>query len=148
MITDTRSNKVSEITSTSNGAEMVWWFSKSSEQYRIRGKLEFIGDAKSHTTKDENSSMTLKLPLPDDGDAKFQYWSKLSKEQWGNLSDMAREQFYWDNPGIPCDNHDSSVPTGGRGEDGKVLDPLENFVCEGLIGVGYERYENALRPAA
>lgn len=136
MITDLRSHKVSEVTTKTlssslpnqNNVELVWWFSKSSEQYRIRGKLEFIGDAKSHTTKDENSTMTPTLPLPDDGDAKFQYWSKLRKEQWGNLSDMAREQFYWDNPGIPYDNHDSSVPTGGRGEDGKVLDPPENFL--------------------
>ena len=62
MITDNRSNKVQELamfhnsnisnemTTTKkkkkkngNTAEMVWWFPKSNEQYRVRGRLQFIG---------------------------------------------------------------------------------------------------------
>merc|ERR1712224_84325 len=52
------------------------------------------------------------------------------KEQWGNLSDPAREQFFWKDPGLPkFDNDDVVVvPKGGRDEDGKVLPPPDNFL--------------------
>ena len=43
MITDSRSEKVKHI-QLNNKCEMVWWFSKSSEQYRIFGELETIGE--------------------------------------------------------------------------------------------------------
>lgn len=117
MITDKRSNKFAEVTNTdlsnertSNTAEMVWWFAKSSEQYRIRGQLKFVGE-------DE-----------DDKDLLI-----ARKEQWGNLSDMAREQFYWTDPGLTFNDNESveslnQSPTGGRDENGKVLPPPENFL--------------------
>ena len=41
-ITDRRSEKVAQI-ATQPEAEMCWWFVKSSEQYRIRGKLTVVG---------------------------------------------------------------------------------------------------------
>ncbi len=44
MITDHRSNKVTEATTGNSSCEMVWWFGKSSEQYRIRGELKFVGN--------------------------------------------------------------------------------------------------------
>jgi len=114
MITDKRSSKYSEVTSTSTSAsaekndvatcEMVWWFGKSSEQYRIRGNLKFFGS--------------------DETDAKLVI---ARKEQWGNLSDSAREQFFWKEPGLPFDSQ-AEVPEGGRDEEGKVLLPPDSFL--------------------
>lgn len=107
MITDNRSNKVSEVTSGSNSAcEMVWWFSKSSEQYRIRGQLKFVGGGQFELDEQLAS---------------------VRKQQWGNLSDMAREQFFWKEPGLTYSG-DSIVPEGGRDEEGKVLPPPDSFL--------------------
>ncbi|KAK1748196.1 pyridoxamine 5'-phosphate oxidase family protein [Skeletonema marinoi] len=126
MITDLRSNKVSEVESfqttgkkNGNTVEMVWWFPKSSEQYRIRGNLQFIGNGGPLTnTNDATSNHN-------------DYFVGERKQQWGNLSDMAREQFYWDNPGIPyCSvkGHEQGVPPGGRDDEGKVLPVPDSFL--------------------
>lgn len=108
MITDNRSNKVSEVNDGNSACEMVWWFTKSSEQYRIRGELKFVG-----------------------GTGQFELDEKLAsvrKQQWGNLSDLAREQFFWKEPGLLYSG-ESTVPEGGRGEDGKeVLPPPDTFL--------------------
>lgn len=124
MITDNRSNKVKEVQESlemmdkkknGNTVEMVWWFPKSSEQYRIRGKLQFIGN---------DGPLNNGAGISDYND----YFIGERKQQWGNLSDMAREQFYWDKPGIPyCTSkgHEQGVPPGGRDDDGKVL-PVPN----------------------
>lgn len=106
MITDNRSNKVSEA-SNNSACEMVWWFGKSSEQYRIRGELKFVG-----------------------GSGQFELDEQLAsarKQQWGNLSDPAREQFFWKEPGLSYSGK-SSVPQGGRDKDGKVLPPPDSFL--------------------
>ena len=53
------------------------------------------------------------------------------KQQWGNLSDSAREQFYWTTPGIKYTevDDDSKIPKGGRDvETNKVLPPPSNFL--------------------
>jgi len=42
MITDGRSTKVAHV-AASPAAELVWWFSKSSEQYRVAGELQLVG---------------------------------------------------------------------------------------------------------
>ena len=106
-------------------------FPKSSEQYRISGRLQFIGsngplfsytdDAAKDATEQNNN-----------------YFMAERKQQWGNLSDMAREQFYWEKPGIPYssigaeeEEEESKVvkpPSGGRDEDGKVLPPPDAFL--------------------
>ncbi len=114
MITDKRSSKFSEASfsaerdgddeSSKSTCEMVWWFGKSSEQYRIRGQLKFVGG-------DESDALLL----------------NARKEQWGNMSDPAREQFFWKEPGLPFDSQ-ADVPEGGRDGDGKVLPPPENFL--------------------
>lgn len=109
MITDLRSSKVCEASghtspATANTCELVWWFSKSSEQYRVRGSLQFVG-----------------------GDESDDFLVRMRKEQWGNLSDMAREQFYWRDPSIEYEPQ-VKVPEGGRGDDGKVLSPPDNFL--------------------
>ena len=64
MITDNRSEKVAQI-KASPACEMVWWFAKSSEQFRLAGKLMLIGE-------DEIDPVLL----------------SARKQQWGNLSDM------------------------------------------------------------
>ena len=117
MITDMRSGKVREASSSGddakkekekNGvAELVWWFPKSSEQYRVRGRLRFVGGG----SDDETGG----------------YLEKERREQWGNLSDMAREQFYWSDPGVAYSGK-PDVPAGGRGDDGAVLSPPRNFL--------------------
>lgn len=68
MITDARSAKVSQ----SIECELCWWFPLSSEQYRIGGKLHYVG--------------------PDESSAAH---CSLRQEMWRKLSDRAREQFYW-----------------------------------------------------
>lgn len=107
MITDNRSNKVSEA-SQQSVAELVWWFAKSKEQYRIRGRLCFVGGGQ----------------FEYDGDKVL---TSARKEQWGNMSDPAREQFFWQEPGIPYSG-ESTVPAGGRDTDGKLLEPPDTFL--------------------
>jgi pyridoxamine 5'-phosphate oxidase len=132
MITDSRSNKVREA-STSSGddakteeeekekerrndvAELVWWFPKSSEQYRVRGRLRFVGGGGEY------------------GDEPGGYLERERRRQWGNLSDMAREQFYWGHPGAAYSGK-PDVPAGGRDpDDGTVLPPPRNFLLMLLI---------------
>lgn len=117
-ITDKRSEKVRQIQSQPKG-ELVWWFLKTSEQYRISGNLTLIGDEE----KDESLAV-------------------IRKQTWGNLRDGAREQFYWPQPGLPLDeqssdekcaptdtpNAPSDIPTGGRDENGKLMPPPGEFL--------------------
>ena len=48
------------------------------------------------------------------------------KQQWGNLSDPAREQFYWHPPGEY--SGESTVPAGGRNDEGKVMEAPDSFL--------------------
>jgi PPOX class probable FMN-dependent enzyme len=96
MITDARSVKVKEIQASGGVSEMVWWFQKSNEQYRFQGKLSLVGG-------DEVDSDLI----------------AARKQQWGNLTDAAREQFFWSPPG-PYEPQ-SDVPCGGRDASGKIL---------------------------
>jgi hypothetical protein len=143
MITDSRSGKVREASSSSGDdadanakeeneeneeneekekkkkkndvAELVWWFSKSSEQYRVRGRLRFVGGGGEY------------------GDEPGGYLERERRRQWGNLSDMAREQFYWGDPGVAYSGR-PDVPAGGRDpDDGTVLPPPPNFLLMLLI---------------
>lgn len=125
MITDLRSNKVEEVGMShegfeGNNVEMVWWFPKSSEQYRIRGRMQFVGtDGPVHSHSDGG------------GNSNNDYLVAERKQQWGNLSDMAREQFYWTDPGTPftsAEKQASSVPAGGRDAEGKVLPVPDTFL--------------------
>lgn len=109
MITDLRSSKVGEASGhPTRAAELVWWFAKSSEQYRVRGRLQFVGGGSF-------------------GDDEDEFLARMRKEQWGILSDMAREQFYWKDP-MNEYSPQAEVPAGGRGDDGKVLPPPDNFL--------------------
>jgi pyridoxamine 5'-phosphate oxidase len=88
-------------------AEMVWWFPKTSEQYRVRGSLILIG----------NESDDIALVA-------------ARKELWGNIGDPPRESFLAIGvvPGEALPTPSSTIPEGGRGEDGKVLPPPDNFL--------------------
>ena len=127
MITDLRSAKVSEATAAagigvSENVELVWWFGKSSEQYRVRGDLRFVGGG----------------TFPNDADP---FFVRARREQWGNLSDSAREQFFWRDP-LTAYEAQIDVPPGGRdGEGGKVLPPPDNF----LLMLLYPRSVDYLR---
>jgi len=103
MITDARSEKVSQLTSSPE-AEIVWWFPKSSEQYRIAGQVHFVND-----------------------NEQIEVLKTARQQMWGNLSDPAREQFYWLPPGEPH-TPISGIPTGGRDAEGTILPVPENFL--------------------
>lgn len=102
MITDARSEKVQHA-SHSPACQMVWWFSQSSEQFRISGQLQFVGP------KDEGELQAAR------------------QAAWSELRDTAREQFWWDTPGIPYSG-EPSPPKGGRGADGEVMPPPDYFL--------------------
>ena len=116
MITDARSEKVTQI-ALFDECEMVWWFSQSSEQYRISGKLQLVS-----------------------GEDRDEELLAARKQLWGNLSDPAREQFFWKHPGGRYEGA-PDVPAGGRDEDGKVLPPPDSFLLMLLhpISVKYLR---------
>lgn len=107
MITDARSDKAAQIESNA-ACEMVWWFSQSSEQYRFSGNLRLVG--------------------PNDSDSSL---LSARKQQWGNLSDPAREQFYWPPPGEYSGSPE--VPAGGRDTEGKVLEVPDSFLLMLLV---------------
>jgi pyridoxamine 5'-phosphate oxidase len=108
MITDNRSNKVSDASQCSM-TELVWWFPKSSEQYRVRGHLCFVGGGDFELDNDP-------------------FLTSARREQWGNLSDPAREQFFWQEPGIPYHGEPAVVPFGGRTPEGNLLAPPNTFL--------------------
>jgi hypothetical protein len=130
IITDERSNKVSEITQTTttttttttsdnnnskNTIELVWWFPKTSEQYRIRGTVQFIG-GKDKYPYDNNPTMIV-----------------ARKSTWGNISDSARESFYDipNIPGQPYSQHPVTIPVGGRdvnNNNAVIQPPPDNFL--------------------
>jgi len=120
MCTDSRSQKVQE-TAQQPMAELVWWFPKTSEQYRIRGQVIMV---------DSNGG--------DGGSPEDQKTLQIArKEMWGNLSDPARESFLDTTvvPGEPTKTASTTMPTssdipkGGRDDDGNVVQPPpDNFL--------------------
>lgn len=106
MCTDKRSKKVAQHANQAV-AEIVWWFPKSSEQYRVRGNLILVGD-----DSDDDRTLTI-----------------ARKELWGNISDPARESFLSQVvPGEAFEPDTSVIPVGGRDDDGKVVPPPNNFL--------------------
>lgn len=111
MCTDLRSRKVSQ-NQEQPIAELVWWFPKTNEQYRIRGKLVLVGDVEEGKEREDRELVIAR------------------KELWGNLSDPARESFLGSL--VPGESYGAEepakVPQGGRGEDGKPVAPPKNFL--------------------
>lgn len=119
MITDARSEKVAQI-AKNPAAEMVWWFSRSSEQYRFRGSLLVVGAEGVGAEAAAAAGWT--------GDAQILVRERVS--MWKQLSDPAREQFFWQHPGLPysASSDVNPIPTGGKGPDGAVLPPPDTFL--------------------
>lgn len=76
-ITDRRSEKIGQILAQPWG-ELCWYFPNSREQFRLSGRL------------------TLVQAECDDPEL-----AKARQTQWQDLSDAAREQFVWPDPGKP-----------------------------------------------
>lgn len=130
MITDLRSLKVAQISQQESAtAEMVWWFPKTSEQYRILGRIMLIGSGQFPMDNDQ----TLKV---------------ARKEMWGNISDSARESFLTTTvPGDDYQEETTVIPKGGRDEQGKVVPVPDNFLLMLLMPreVDYLRLTNMYR---
>jgi len=76
-VTDNRSEKVAEI-ARSPWAEVCWYFPNTREQFRLAGQLRLID----HTETDTELQ-------------------KARQQIWQELSDAARSQFAWADPGLP-----------------------------------------------
>jgi pyridoxamine 5'-phosphate oxidase len=103
MCTDRRSEKVHQ----TGPAELVWWFPKSSEQFRVRGEMTLIGNDDSPKSQDCHLLLA-------------------RKEMWGSLTDASRESFLTlARPGEVFEPtvSDPNRLMGGRDQDGKVIQP-------------------------
>ena len=141
MITDKRSAKAQQILENlkndrhNNPAELVWWFSQSSEQYRIAGDLFLIGCTAEDTTVIATSKDNLhdQKSISEDKTDVLKAYLEERKKQWGNLSDNAREQFYWHWPGKEYDGAPEDIPAGGRENLQKSLTGLNLEDDEGKV---------------
>ncbi|WP_414551144.1 Npun_F5749 family FMN-dependent PPOX-type flavoprotein [Anabaena sp. CCY 0017] len=98
-ITDARSDKVDQI-EKQPWAEICWYFPNTREQFRLSGCLTLIGDDDSH-------------PILQPARIKI----------WQELSDAARLQFAWPNPGKPrVDKPEAFAPSPPNSAQ-----PLPNF---------------------
>lgn len=116
MITHGQSDKIIHA-KTNDACEMVWWFPKTNEQYRLDGHLKFIGGGTA-------SSVPLISAPPDE-------LVKARKAQWVNLTDETREQMLWPQPGadyVPHSDLPSPIPAGGRDSEGNILPAPDNFL--------------------
>lgn len=98
-VTDARSEKIGQIQQQSWG-EVCWYFPKSREQFRVLGRLTVV--------MAESSELEL---------------STARQQLWHNLSDGARVQFAWADPGQPRavdDPFDPPLPNPST--------PLPNFL--------------------
>lgn len=75
IITDIRSEKYSHLESNPMG-EICWYFTKTREQFRIRGKIDLI--------RENSDNLDLE---------------KARQQAWEKLSNNGKEQFYWHSPG-------------------------------------------------
>ncbi|BAZ06422.1 Npun_F5749 family FMN-dependent PPOX-type flavoprotein [Calothrix sp. NIES-3974] len=108
IITDSRSQKYDQIRTRSHG-EICWYFTDTREQFRIAGKLILVD-------KD----------TPTDDDFKL-----LRDRTWQDLSESARLQFIWPNPGKkrnPNDDFTVDPPNPNQPVDNfclLILNPLK-----------------------
>lgn len=86
IITDSRSEKIDQINHNSS-SEICWYFPKTREQFRISGNLTIIDK--------NNVKQSIRVRV------------------WQKLSDAARQQFTWPEPGQPLSDHQEnfSLPT-------------------------------------
>ncbi len=99
IITDSRSEKVAQITHNPWG-EICWYFTKTREQFRISGELLLVD------CNNSNSELIA-----------------ARKAAWQKISDNARSQFIWPNPGeARTDDLTLFVPAMPSNQD-----PVSNF---------------------
>ena len=98
-IIDTRSEKFIHIQQKPYG-EICWYFTKTREQFRIAGNLILV------TSEHEDSELL-----------------KARRIMWQNISDSARLQFAWANPGEVR----QSTPEAFNPEPPSETQPLDNF---------------------
>ncbi|MGK7958126.1 MAG: Npun_F5749 family FMN-dependent PPOX-type flavoprotein [Crocosphaera sp.] len=91
IITDSRSEKIKEINHNS-ASEICWYFPKTREQFRISGNLTMV---------DKNSVE-----------------QSIRVQVWQQLSDAARQQFTWPEPGQPITENQEKLflPTPSENE--------------------------------
>ena len=88
-VTDLRSAKADEIAHSAHG-EACWYFAKARDQFRIEGSLALVSAT--------------------EADAKL---ARARTAAWTNLSDGAREQFFWPTPGAPVAEQGGAEPGDG-----------------------------------
>lgn len=98
-IIDTRSEKFIHIQQKPWG-EICWYFTKTREQFRLAGNLILV------TSQEENSELL-----------------KARRIMWQNISDSARLQFAWANPGSIRE----STPEAFDPKPLSETQPLDNF---------------------
>ncbi|NER96707.1 MAG: pyridoxamine 5'-phosphate oxidase [Symploca sp. SIO1B1] len=104
IITDIRSTKIQDIERQAIG-EICWYFTKTREQFRIQGVLRLV------KAQDEDADLL-----------------KARKITWHNLSDAARSQFAWADPGQPATGEGKKDAETRRHGDGENGNPTQNFV--------------------
>lgn len=77
VITDRRSAKINQL-QNQPWTEICWYFTKTREQFRLTGKISIV------SAKETNIKLV-----------------KARQRCWQKLSDAARKQFAWTNPGEP-----------------------------------------------
>ncbi|HIK36818.1 MAG: pyridoxamine 5'-phosphate oxidase family protein [Geminocystis sp.] len=83
MVTDKRSQKYEDL-KINPMAEICWYFTKTREQFRIRGVVRIVEE------------------LGDDsnvGQEEIRPYLEARRKAWENLSDNGKEQFFWPTPG-------------------------------------------------
>lgn len=104
IVTDVRSAKIQDIEYQAY-AEVCWYFTKTREQFRIRGNLRLVD------VQEVDQNLQL---------------ARINT--WQNLSEVARSQFAWADPGKPLEEEtafDPSLPC--------LDNPLDNFCLLLLI---------------
>ena len=96
IVTDTRSEKFTHLQNNPQ-AEICWYFAKTREQFRIRGKIDLV-------TQDNEQL------------------NKFREEAWQKLSNNIKEQFLWPHPGKPLKDNLPPVASSFHKEK-----PLSNF---------------------
>jgi pyridoxamine 5'-phosphate oxidase len=150
MTTDTRSRKVDHvIANEQSGAELVWWFPNSNEQFRIAGEVAFIGGAASGALNRSGSGTDSQNPPTLNANPFLQ---QERERMWKSLSEAARESFLTD--AIPGNVY--SLPS-GESPDAAVIaldrapsicdDPPDSFLLMLLVphSVDYLRLTNMYR---
>jgi pyridoxamine 5'-phosphate oxidase len=100
-VSDRRTAKIQHL-HTQPWAEACWYFPNTREQFRIAGKIDLV-----------------------DGDRIDSAHQKLRHSTWHDLSDNARTQFNWLDPGMPLENSSGDSDVSETVVPEKITDPLK-----------------------